>query len=114
MDAGLSGDDSGLKNVWDEIVVQVQGEQSYDWDTYLLTMTCLIDGAVVDLQRYELEAVWLLTPEGEDWDCENEEDRDVNPACDDEVVNYILNDHLLSKAGGYENQRIRTYLEESY
>ena len=30
-DDTLSGDDSGLKNVWDEICVQVQGEQSSHW-----------------------------------------------------------------------------------
>jgi hypothetical protein len=111
MDAGLSGE-NGLKSVWDEIVVQVKGEQSFEWDTYLLTMTCLIDGAVVELHRYELEAVWILTPEGESWDCENEEDRDVNPACDDEVVDYILQSHLLARAADYENQRILTYLEK--
>jgi hypothetical protein len=30
----LSGTDSGLKNTWDEICVQIQGEYSFHWDTY--------------------------------------------------------------------------------
>ena len=114
MDAGLSGDDSGLNTVWDEIVVQVRGEESTYWDTYLLTMTTFIAGVVDDLKRYELEAVWLLTPEGESWDCEDEGDRDLNPVCDEEVVNYILYYHLLSKATDHENQRIRAYLDRGY
>ena len=35
MDANamLSGDDSGLKNVWEEVCVQLQYEESIFWDT---------------------------------------------------------------------------------
>ena len=35
LDSTLSGDDSGLINVWDEICVQVQDEQSWYWDSYM-------------------------------------------------------------------------------
>jgi hypothetical protein len=34
MKAGLSGDDTPLKSAWDEICVQVQGEESFYWNTY--------------------------------------------------------------------------------
>ena len=30
----LSGDDSGLKNTWDEICVQIQYEESLFWSAY--------------------------------------------------------------------------------
>ena len=30
-----SGDDSGLKNLWDEICVQAKGEQSIFWEMYV-------------------------------------------------------------------------------
>lgn len=30
----LSGDDSGLKNVWEEICIQMQVEESFHWDVY--------------------------------------------------------------------------------
>jgi len=30
----LSGDDSGLKNAWDEICAQLQFEESFSWDVY--------------------------------------------------------------------------------
>ncbi|MBI2320562.1 MAG: hypothetical protein HYU88_00290 [Chloroflexi bacterium] len=29
-----SGEDSGLRNLWDEICVQMQGQQSVFWDLY--------------------------------------------------------------------------------
>ena len=47
----LSGDDSGLKNVWEEICVQVQDEQSFFWDTYVETMESLLSGYVELLDR---------------------------------------------------------------
>ena len=37
----LSGDDSGLINVWEEICVQLQNEESFYWDTYVeITVFC--------------------------------------------------------------------------
>ena len=32
MTVTMSGDDSGLKNTWDEICVQIQQEESFFWD----------------------------------------------------------------------------------
>ncbi len=46
MDATLSGDDTPLASVWDEIKDQVQNEQSFCWDVYEETMRCMIDGAI--------------------------------------------------------------------
>lgn len=48
MDATLSGDDSPLSNVWDEIKEQVQNEQSFYWDAYLQTMKDLIAGTIYE------------------------------------------------------------------
>ena len=42
MDATLSGDDTPLISVWDEIKEQVQNEESYYWDTYVETMRSLL------------------------------------------------------------------------
>lgn len=39
----LSGNDSGLKNVWEEICVQKQGEESHYWDAYEDTINNFID-----------------------------------------------------------------------
>lgn len=55
----LSGVDSGLKNCWEEICVQVQGEESVDWDAYENTIANFISAelevqpeAVVNVLKY--------------------------------------------------------------
>jgi hypothetical protein len=49
MDATLSGDDSPLTSVWEEIKEQVQHGPSIYWDAYSQVMGSLIDAAVEDV-----------------------------------------------------------------
>jgi hypothetical protein len=49
MDATLSGDDSPLTNVWEEIKEQVQHGPSIYWDAYSQVMGSLINAAVEDV-----------------------------------------------------------------
>jgi hypothetical protein len=42
-DGMQSGDNSGLKNIWDEICVQMQDEQSTMWDAYEDTICHIIE-----------------------------------------------------------------------
>jgi hypothetical protein len=44
----LSGDDSGLKNAWDEICAQLKFEESFSWDVYDETVRGL---AASDIER---------------------------------------------------------------
>ncbi len=37
-DCLLSGDDTDLVSVWEEICIQVQGQESFDWDAYDYTV----------------------------------------------------------------------------
>lgn len=41
----ISGD-SGLKNVWEEVCVQVQDEQSIYWEAYVETMEGVLAGYI--------------------------------------------------------------------
>jgi hypothetical protein len=109
----LSGDDSELKTTWDEICVQVQYEQSFAWDAYNETVKASVGGYVSSLPAYEREAIWLQTGPDIDWDCEETETRDVNPANDDDIVEYITNEHIYSEAQRWSNARIRTYIERA-
>jgi hypothetical protein len=45
----LSGDDSGLRNVWDEICVQIQYDQSVYWDAYDETTRSVVAAHVASL-----------------------------------------------------------------
>jgi len=79
-----SGEDSGLRNLWDEVCVQVQGEESAMWDLYMETIGAMIkrhvDTAGVELTR----AIWLQTENGSDWvsDSEIEHDADVEASAE--------------------------------
>lgn len=106
--SGLSGDDSDLQNIWDEICVQQQIEESIYWNAYLETIDCIIESRLDDLKPYELDAVWLLTSEGEDWKEENE--RETYPVSKMEVTAYLQYE-LLNKANYWSNARIRKYSE---
>jgi len=109
----LSGDDSGLANIWDEICVQEQQERSFSWKAYEQTMDALIECRVSELRPYELDALWLLTPQGDDWDCEPDDTRDDYPVVQQDVVAYLTVE-LLSAANNCSNARISRYIDHGY
>jgi len=105
-----SGDDTPLNNVWDEVCVQVQGQESFFWeDAYLETIRGIVLGFVQDLDTATKQAIWLQTRAGEEWG-EEEEDGTI-PYSDEDVVEYILHSYVLSAADAYTNIRIQKYLE---
>lgn len=109
----LSGDDSELKTTWDEICVQAQGEESMFWDAYESAMRDALAWPVSQLAEYELEALWLQTREGEDWDWKNEDEREATPVCNDDVVQHLIREHLMALAGEWTNPRIRAFLDRA-
>jgi hypothetical protein len=112
MNHGLqSGDDSGLKNTWDEICVQVQFEESCLWDAYHETVCGLTGREIEKLLPHEREAVWLQTPAGDEWGCEDESDRQSYPVLNDDIVEYVISEHLYREAANWSNLRIREYLD---
>ena len=106
----LSGDDSGLTSTWDEICVQVQYQKTLAWDTYLATIESLAHSFVEGLKQYELEAVWLITPEGKEWWYKDQ--REPFAAYPDHVVSYVV-DCVLSKSSEWGNARIQRFLDRS-
>ncbi len=112
-DCKLSGDDSRLENTWDEICVQVQGDESFAWDAYLDTVKAFLGAEVEKLAAIEREALWLQTEPGCDWLCMEEKERDPYPVCNDDIVEYVLHEGVLAEAGRWSNPRIRAYLDWS-
>ncbi|MEM5788924.1 MAG: hypothetical protein AAGU11_16550 [Syntrophobacteraceae bacterium] len=66
-DGMQSGVDTPLRNVWDEICVQVQSEFSTMWDFYLDTIEGIIAGHVEREIIPTKQAIWIQTEEGEAW-----------------------------------------------
>jgi hypothetical protein len=107
----LSGDDSGLKNNWDEICVQIQSEQSIYWDYYDHTVQSIVAGYVGELPKHEQEAIWLQTRAGTDWDGEEPEDREAYPVSSDDISVYVADEFVYDAADRWSNARIRAYFE---
>lgn len=110
---GLSGEDSGLRNVWDEICVQVQDQKSTSWSAYLDVMESLAAREVSALGAIEKQAIWLQTGEGGEWTIENEEQDAVCPD-DLEIAEYVSDNYVLAAAADWTNSRIEKYLEREY
>lgn len=121
--AGLSGDDSGLSNAWEELCVQAQGEQSVFWDVYIQTMDTYILVALEALPERDRKALWLQTENGWSWhwDVEHPEDGECDrPEFDassipfdlDDVLQYVFGQYVLPNAENYSNKHIRSFLGE--
>lgn len=108
IDDTMSGDDSGLENVWDEICVQKQIEESFGWVVYETTARALIAEAVEEMPREERVKLWLLTEPGEDWEVDKESPDELPSPRDADVADFLF-DRLMSFASDYLNHRIIRY-----
>lgn len=101
----LSGDDSPLKNAWDEICVEIQYERSFFWDVYELTSRAIIQGSIEEMDDTLKRLIWFQTDEGymEDNDKEFSEE---------DVVDYIFQEYVLYEAGRYSNKKIEKVVEK--
>lgn len=108
-----SGDDTGLRDTWDEICVQVQGEESVFWGAYLDTIRAFLTKHCERVPPLDLHSIWRETDAGLDWQQDVEdgvEDGEVRTYCDEDIVEDLL-ERVLWKAGDWTNRRIRRYLD---
>ena len=108
-----SGSDSGLRDVWDEVCVQVQHQESVMWSAYESVMYGVIERRAANASRLQLHAIWLMTHAGEEWLYEVEAQGGTAyelSYCLEDVVEYLLQ-HVLGCAADWSNPRIRRYLE---
>lgn len=119
-----SGDDSGLNNLWDEICVQVQHEESIFWDMYIEIIDSCIKRQASKLKPHELMAIWWqkedlendvaslsITKTNEDdepWDLED------NSYLLEEIVTYVREAYVMQDAANYSNKAISEYLYRGY
>ena len=111
-DAMQSGDSSGLKNLWEEICVQMQSEVSFFWSAYISVIDSLITGYVDELSPDERSALWAVSDEGWDYIYDHHAD-DIGiadlPVSTDDICRKLQFD-LLQAASDYSNERIERYL----
>ena len=109
-DCLMSGDDSALKNTWDEICGQVQKEESIYWNVYLQDIYSRVKYEVEKLYIIMKQAIWIQTKEGIEWEDNEEEDYDQLSMCENDIIEYLVRDFILSTAGNYTNMRIANYI----
>jgi hypothetical protein len=106
----LSGDDSGLANVWDEICIQVQYEHSFYWSAYEETINNLIANEL-NKQPPAVKVLFSYLGRGEWATSDNEEEcfeYDEASACKE------IFEEVISEAGSYQNKRITRFLDNNY
>lgn len=108
----LSGD-SGLQNVWEEICVQLQGEESADWDLYADTISLYIGMELEKLDAEEKRVLWLTTDAGWSWiyDHDTDEEGDQSAPVDLADITEMLSNQLMSRATDFESRNITIFLE---
>ncbi len=114
MEGGLSGEDSGLSTIWEELCAQLQFEQSIHWDMYDMTVRETIQQVAEELPPFEREALWLLTNEGSDWECEYEEERDAYPICISDIVEHVVENGVYEDARCSTNPSVLKYLRRKF
>ena len=67
-DAMQSGDDSPLKNVWEEWIVQQQGEHSISYGLYEETFLVICHGVAKKLASEDRELLWWETDVALEWE----------------------------------------------
>jgi predicted oxidoreductase len=108
----MSGEDSGLKTIWDEVCVQVQDEESVFWDIYDEIVREFVRGTVAEMSKHEREAIWLQTEAGIDWSFEEQQHREAYPIVEDNIIDYLVR-RVYSAAADWSNARIDEYMSRS-
>ena len=111
MPSDLSGEASGLANVWNEICVQVQYERSFTWDAYDQSARAVVDALVEELLPHEQAGLWLQTHAGIEWDSDDPAERASVPVATDDIAAHLLRDYIYPAAEYWSNVRIRAYLD---
>ena len=99
----LSGNDSGLKSVWEEICAHVQGQESIYWDAYENTIENHISS---ELRQQPIPIMNLMLYVAEPH-------RDYNKGADEEVIRVVL-EQVLFKAQEFTNRNIERYINDDF
>jgi len=107
-----SGDDTPLKNLWDEVCVQVQHQQSMFWNAYLEIIQNIVLDEVLKLETVVNEAIWLQSDEGKEWEFERKYEIEGEQESKNEELDsakftvQLITDRIIFEATDYTGERI--------
>jgi hypothetical protein len=108
--ATLSGDDSGLRTVWQEICVQVQGARSFYWSAYEETAFAYARGLISELPAPVVRLLSAATREGDDWLDDHGADSEPMVMLVDEAARDLV-DIVMSWAMDARDRAVRRHLD---
>lgn len=118
MPATLSGDDTPLRNVWEELCVQLQVDESFYWAAYEETIRLDIHARVEALATVTRMAIWLQTDEGSDWfsdlDYDKRHSENFPPSFLDENIDSVIYEIICQRAYDYQSEGIDKFEESIY
>ena len=68
---------------------------------------------VAKLDKYVQGAIWLQTDSAIDWLSEAQSSTEI-PVLEDDIVEYVVQDYILSNAANWTNRRIEEYLSHEH
>ena len=108
-DSMLSGDDSGLENVWDEICVLVQSEQSNFREAYENTIEQIIKSIFKNTDEEILKLISIM--DDDEFELTVEKDFSYTKyQFNEDAACKIVKQKVLMEAGNYTNERIEKYI----
>lgn len=111
MKVELSGN-SGLRNAWEEVCAQVQGQESTDWNMYDDTLNDLIESAVRSLGLDEQLALWTATDAGWNFAYDHHADQNGAEEAPFNITDVVTKqkDAVLSAAANYDSATLYHFL----
>jgi len=108
----LSGDDSEQKNVWEEICVQLQDEESFFWDVYDETVEQIINFIFKKVDTEILKFLSIMNDDKfeitEEGDFKYEDyNYCIDFACD------VVKQEVYNQASMFTNMNIKRYLDKN-
>jgi hypothetical protein len=82
------------------------------WNLYDDLVYRVVSDYIPELSKYEREAIWLQTRNGEYWTCTEPEEREEYPVFEGDIIDFLVHEYVYAEAGRWSNARIREYLGE--
>lgn len=111
---GTCPEDYGLKDFWEEICIQVQDEESIDWEMYSDIVDDIISSKIDELPYFEILRLWIYGTtvyEFDETDLENDLDDDsyyniLN------CVKGVMRKLVMNEASNYESETLMNAIEK--
>lgn len=113
---GTCPEDYELENFWEEICIQVQDQESYDWDLYADEVRDLADTTISSMPTANRLELYLYGSEESDYDLAYDEEAtdDENYEAIEGALKSAVYNAIMSEAADYESPALTRALAREY